>query len=241
MAWRMLRTAGWLALLLGPAATFAAEPDIAVLDIARIFEGYQMTRDLEVRFDDKRRAATEEAQTRRNNIEQMRSALAAFDPTSEDFAKREAEMQRAETEYEVWSSVEEKRLKAEHKRWLMQIYRNTQAVVGQVAEERGIDLVLTYDQLADDAPDSLALRQQILLQKVIYHSARVDVTDEVLRRLNDAYKAHGGAASLEAPPTGADAASASPKEKDRPPRDKEPAPKNATPRKGDGPAGSKKP
>jgi hypothetical protein len=78
-----------------------------------------------------------------------------------------------------------------------------------VAERRDISLVLTYDRLADDAPDSMALRQQILLQKVIYHDARVDITDEVLTLLNSAYRNEGGLRSVNLPrrrPGGDDAA-----------------------------------
>jgi len=39
----------------------------------------------------------------------------------------------------------------------------------------------------EDAPDSTALRQQILLQKVIYYTDRMDITEEVLTRLNTEY------------------------------------------------------
>jgi len=174
----------------------AGAQNIAVMDVARIFEDYEMTRDLEALFEDRQRAVSKEAESRRKSIEQMRRALAAFDPTSEDFARREKDLIRAETEYQIWSGYEERRLKTEHKNWLMRIYRRTQKVVGEVARERSVDLVLTYDRLVNDAPDSGALRQQILLQKVIYHSDRVDITNEVLKRLNKQYENQGGIRSL---------------------------------------------
>ena len=173
----------------------------AVVDVARVFEEYQMTRDLEAKFDERRRALAEEAERRHNNIEQMRRGLAAFDPSSKDFARREKDLLQEEVAFQVWSRYEEKKLKDNHKAWLLQIYRSTQTVVAEVAQERSIDLVLTYDRLAEDAPDSVTLRQQILLQKVIYHSDRVDITNEVLDRLNKAYREQGGLRSLgDAPP-----------------------------------------
>jgi len=180
----------------GPIAR--AETEIAVLNVARIFEKYEMTRDLESLFDQARRAAADEADQRRAKTEQLRKALSAFDPGSEDYLRREQEADRADLEFQVWSKATERRLKGDHLRWMKQIYHNTQDVIAQIAKERGLDLVLTYDELTDDAPDSVALRQQILLQKVIYHNAKNDITDEVLRRLNEAYRKSGGIHDIEA-------------------------------------------
>lgn len=168
-------------------ATQTMAQNIAVIDVAKIFEEYQLTQDLEGAFDKQQRELTAEAENRRKSLDQMRKSLAAFDPASEEFARREKELYQSEVEYQVWSSYEEKRLKSEHKNWLRRIYADTQRIIGDVARSRGVDVVLTYDRLMEDAPDSTALRQQILLQKVIYHSDRVDITGEVLTRLNNEY------------------------------------------------------
>ncbi|HNO79244.1 MAG TPA: OmpH family outer membrane protein [Phycisphaerae bacterium] len=177
-----------------------AQSKIAVIDVASVFESYEMTRDLEAMFNAKRQELATEAEQRRTAIEQMRRGLAAFDPGSADYASREQELIRAEVDFQVWSTHSEQRLKTNHKLWLLAIYRNTQETVGKVADERNYDLVLTYDRLTDDAPDSVTLRQQILLQKVIYHHSRIDITTEVLNRLNNEYKSSGGIRSLDALP-----------------------------------------
>ena len=187
-----------VAVVLAAPALRAAETNIAVLDVTRIFEEYEMTRDLEELFETARRAIADEADQRRKDLEQMRRGLSAFDPSSEDFTRRENDMMRSEIDFQVWSAYKERELKASHKAWLMRIYENTQRVVSEIAADKKLDLVLTYDRLAQDAPDSATLRQQILLQKVIYHSERVDITQEVLTRLNEGYQAHGGIRSIDA-------------------------------------------
>jgi Skp family chaperone for outer membrane proteins len=174
-----------------------AESNIAVLDVAKAFEDYEMTRDLESIFDQARQEAADEAKKRTADIEQRRKALAGFDPASDDFTRRESEVSRKESEFQVWSTDTERRLKNHHKRWLLKIYHNTRTVVADLAKERKIDIVLTYDQLTEDAPDSVTLRQQILLQKVIYSSERIDLTAEVVARLNKAYQAAGGIQSID--------------------------------------------
>ena len=113
MKWNGTQTVAAAALVCSfVAPAVRAEPSMAVLDLARVFEEYEMTRDLEEMFDQKRRAAAEEAEQRRASMEQMRRALAAFDPVSADFARREEDLTRAQVDFEVWSGLTEKRLKA---------------------------------------------------------------------------------------------------------------------------------
>lgn len=177
-----------------------AEPNIAVVNLAQVFDGYRMTKDLEQQFDNRRRAIGDQAENRRFAVEKQLAALQAFDPASRDYAERREELRRMEFEFKVWVSMEEQRLKDEHMGWLRRIYDDVREVVADVARARGIDLILTYDELSPDVPDSLALRREILLKKVLYFNDRVDLTAEVLGRLNERYQDRGGAASLRQPP-----------------------------------------
>ncbi|HUU85263.1 MAG TPA: OmpH family outer membrane protein [Phycisphaerae bacterium] len=188
-----------------PAGLCAADdgqssPEIAVVNLAKVFDGYRMTKDLEQQFDDRRRAIGTEAENRRYAVEKQITALQAFDPSSADYAQRRDELRRMEFEFKVWVSMEEQRLKDEHMAWLRRIYDDVREVVADIARARGFDLILTYDELSPDVPDSLALRREILLKKVLYFSDRVDLTAEVLRSLNERYDKRGGAASLKQPP-----------------------------------------
>lgn len=178
----------------------AANPGVGVVNIAQVFESFEMTRDLEQRFDQARRGISDQADNRRQAIDQQVASLEAFDPASRDFAQRRTEVRRLRVEYQVWLEMEEQRLKEEHMLWLRLIYDNVTDAVGLVAKRRGIDLVVTNDELSPDAPDSLALRREILLKKVLYFSPRVDLTAEVLRMVNEQYEQDGGSESLQAPP-----------------------------------------
>ena len=78
--------------------------------------------------------------------------------------------------------------------------------IERVAKARGIQVVLTREQLKGDLPNSKALLAQILNIKVVYAEAspQVDVTEEILANLNAAFQKAGGAASVRFHP-GADA------------------------------------
>ncbi len=175
-------------------------PGVGVVDIARVFEGYQMTRDLEQRFDARQQGIRAEADNRRQAMEKQLATLEAFDPTSKDYAERRDRLQQMQFEFRVWLEMEEQRLKEEHMLWLRMIYDDVSEAVAQSARSRGIDLVLTHRDLSEDVPDSSALRNEILLKKVLYFSDRVDLTGQVLRLVNENYEQRGGAAALKSKP-----------------------------------------
>ena len=188
----------WVVLAMpGSAPAQEKNVNVAVVDLAFIFEKYAMTKDLETMFDERRRGAAAEAERKRASVEAKRKNLLALKPESAEFAKLEQEITRLEIEYEVWAAHQEQALKRDHKRWLTRIYKNVKSAVAQIALGSNIDLVLTYDQLTDDAPDSITLRQQILLQKIIYFDDRIDLTQAVLTQVNAKYDADGGAAGLQ--------------------------------------------
>jgi len=169
---------------------------VGVIDVAKVFGDYQMTSDLESVFDGEQKKVGEQRDARRKDLETQRKALEAFVPGTPDHKERYEQMVRADVEFQVWLGMQDRFLKDEHMRRLRQIYEDVRLAVKAVADKRGLELVLTFDQLTTEAPDSVALRQQILLQKVIYFSDRIDVTTEVLQTVNESYLKKGGAESL---------------------------------------------
>lgn len=195
---------GWAGLM-APMAWGQSSPptSVAVIDIAKVFEQYQMTTDLNDFFEKQKLAVSEQRDTRRKELETRRKELEAFVADTTDYKERSNELMRLEVEYQVWLELQERLLKDEHMRRLRQIYDDVRAMVKSVCESSGIELMLTYDTLSGDAADSAALRQQILLQKVIYVADRIELTEEVLKALNESYSKRGGIGSLKlgaAPP-----------------------------------------
>ncbi len=174
-------------------------PKVGVVNIAKVFEKYQMTQQLEQQFDAKRQAISQEAQKRQDAMETKLKELEAFDPNSQDFANRQAALRYSRIEYRVWLEDTEETLKREHMNLLRMIYGLVTEAIAKTAKDRGLDLVVTQDDLSPEAPDSISLRREILLKKVLYFSPRVDITQEVLNLLNEELRAKSGAPAKPAP------------------------------------------
>ena len=194
---RMLFAAVTIVALVGGRA-WGDAPSVAVVNVAVVSEQYHKTGDMEAQFDALRDQLNKEHEALRDRAERTaRSLQEEFKPGTEDYIARRKDlaMQQAEIEYFVESSG--KRVEVGLARSLRTIFDDIHAVVQKVAEEKGIDVALAVDTLPDEAPPSPnAVRQQIMLQKVLYWNPRIDMTAEVISRLNAQYKAAGGKSSL---------------------------------------------
>ncbi len=212
-----MKARGWMWVAAAGFALVAraeAQSNVGVVDIARIFEQYERTGYLEEEFLAKKKFLSDEAEKRRGQIESSRKALQdAYKPGTPDFQQKSDEVREAEVRFEVWSRREEDGLLNSHKESLLHIYNDVRESVKKVAQQRGVQLVVTYDMLTQDAPDSKTMRQQILLQKVIYWDPTIDLTDDVLKILNDDFRKGPGNPGAAAKPA-KDAAA-----KDSPPKD----------------------
>ena len=175
-----------------------AQPVVAVVNVPAVSERYQKTTDLEEHFDGIRRKLNEQRDALREKIERTaRSLEEEFKPGTDDYRARRKQLAMLEAELQYFIESEGQRIERGMAGSLRRIYDDIHATVRILAEEKGIDIVLAADRMPDDAADSAArVRQQILLQKVLYWGPQVDITDVVVKRLNARYEAQGGKASL---------------------------------------------
>jgi len=92
-------------------------------------------------------------------------------------------------EHKIWMEMKNADLLREHRRYTKQLYEEILAVVAQVAKQRGIDVVLYVEREVVQTEDTRELLTMIERRKVLYASDQVDLTQTVLARLNEAYRA----------------------------------------------------
>lgn len=195
--WRLLFGAVTVVAMVGGGVS-GGEPAVAVVNVPVVSERYAKTADLETRFDALRDQITKERDALRTRAERTaRSLQEEFKPGTDDYRTRRKELAMLEAELEYFMESEGKQIEAGLARSLRAIFDDIHAMIRMVAEEKDVDLVLAIDDLPDEVPGSPnVVRQQIVLKKVLYWNSRVDLTEEVISRLNAQYKAAGGKSSL---------------------------------------------
>jgi Skp family chaperone for outer membrane proteins len=182
----------WFALALVPLAQDGAtgSASVAVVNVAVVSEQYNRTSDLEARFAEKRRVLEQQREALQKKIElTARSLQEELKPGTEAYQARRKELAMLEAELQWFLESESRRVEQGLASSLQSIFADIQAAVQKIAEQKGIDIVLAFDRMPEETPETAnQARQQILLQKVVYWSPRVDLTAEVISELNSAYR-----------------------------------------------------
>ncbi len=185
--WLLLSTA----LVIFPASTRSlAATKVAVVNVPVVSERYRKTTDLEARFDAIRNRLKQERAAMQDRLDrQRRSLMEELKPGTPEFAERRKSVAMLEAEIQWFVESESAHVERGLAESLRSIYADVHAVVAEIAKEKGYDLVLASDLLPPETPENPnQVKQQILLQKVMYWSPNVDITDEVVNRLNGRYK-----------------------------------------------------
>lgn len=201
----MLWTAYCLSIFLMPAAPSPAGVTIvAVVKVPEVSEQYKKTKDLEGQFEQLRAAFNKEREERKSRIDRAaRSLQEELKPGTDAYRDRRREIAVMEAEFQAFVEYEGEKLEQGLARSLRTIYDDIQKAVADVAAEKGIDIVLATDEMpAEAANTTQQVRQQIVLQKVLFWNPRVDITADVIEKANAKYAAQksGEAANSSAKP-----------------------------------------
>lgn len=171
---------------------------IATLRIVDLMNGYNQARDLADIFRERRLEFDAENQQRQEALARRVRDLADFKPGTAEFRALEADLLRQRTEYEVHARLTAAYLERGYRDGLERAYRQACKSAGEFARSQGIQAVFASRAPVFDAADANVLMQQLILREVIHADAAIDLTDEVLARINDAYKKQGGRTALQA-------------------------------------------
>ncbi len=172
-----------------PAAAPAAPTRVAVCDVVEIFNNYQRAKDLTAKLNERRKAIQAENDDRGKKIDDKQEEMKALKKGSKEYEARFNELQRMVLEREAWLKFQETLAVREHHRLTVEMYEEIQKMIGALAKERGVQIVLFRDPENITSQNTAELLRQIGMRKVLYSDGSVDMTEDTLRRLNEAYRA----------------------------------------------------
>lgn len=185
----------------GTAAARPAASPIAVLDLVRIFNECQQIKHLNEMIRKRTDDVTQEATQRKKVIEDKREQLSAFQPGTPDHETRRKDLMRLNIDANVWLKFTEEEVENQKFEWTRVIYEKAVKAAAELAQQRGHLMVI---QKVDFKPDEIeasvqALRRMIQERTVVYGASEIDITDDVIRKLDAEYEAGGGKKQLNPP------------------------------------------
>ena len=162
---------------------------VAVCDVVQVFNNYVRANDLTAKLTEQTEAIKGEDEKRRKAIETLEMELEGLLKGSKEYQQRYNEMHRQRINRQAWLKYEEDMARREHHRLTSEMYVEVRKMIAQVARQMGYQIVLYFKRGEMESNNTTELRQQIELRKVLYADASVDLTDTVLMRLNETYRA----------------------------------------------------
>ena len=189
-----------------PAATQWPVARVALIDIGHIFRNHPTMKSEQEAVEALAKGYQEELTKKRQELIKKFEGLKQFKDDSAEFKAGEESLAKSEAELQLDTGRKEKELVEKRAEVFYRNYQQVQSMVKWLAEQQGIDIVITFNREEMD-PKSPATVQRGLAKSVMYHGGQLDLTDWVLNNLKQQAPA-APAASTAARPAAAPAAGA---------------------------------
>lgn len=169
----------------------AKPTSVAVLDVKEVLENYERAKDLMDDLQKGRMQLEAEDKERKKAIDRIEAEMQQLKKGGTEYEKRAKEGQKLVIERDVWKKFRTSVLLGEHHGLTRILYEDIRKMAALVAEQQGIDIVLYIEHRMPETRSSPELGKVLESRKVIYAAAGADLTETVLKRLNQAHRAAG--------------------------------------------------
>lgn len=118
------------------------------------------------------------------DIEADKAGLATLKAGSSDHTKQIKEILVKQSTLQAHQKFYERQLELKEQRWTEELYQDILKVTEEVAKEKGLILVFENSRVELPALSPQDLMMTIRTNKVLYGDASVDITDEVMKRVD---------------------------------------------------------
>ena len=178
----------------GERGAFARPTTVVTVDLAAVLDGLKQRAAAAAELDQMKAAIEAEDDRWQQILTELQTRLDEA-PESEKPALR-AEIARKALEYQAWGRAELEWMDREKSLRWRDLDRSIRDAIAEMARLEGYDIVLTDDSGAElgvnpnaSASVEAQVKQQLNARRLLYVNPEVDVTDELIKRMNNAYSA----------------------------------------------------
>ncbi|HUU19348.1 MAG TPA: OmpH family outer membrane protein [Sedimentisphaerales bacterium] len=117
-------------------------------------------------------------------IEAQEAGLKALKQDSSDYLAQRKELIDKRASLQAQQDFNKEQIILKEYRWSKELYNDILQITSELAEQKGLDLVLEKDEIDIFALSVNEISQTIRTHKVLYNGGCVDFTDEVVARLD---------------------------------------------------------
>jgi len=170
-----------------------APATFGTVDMTAVFKGYDKVKASSEEFRVAVESKKKDLMKIMADAQQESEMLAKLAPGSVDYKKHEDRITQLKAQHEALREQSEREFTLREAEMLATLYKEIQAMVGRVAQYRGMTYVIrvSNDPVTGQNPNSAMMAIE---RTVVYADPRNDITNDVVYNLNRNYKAAGGPA-----------------------------------------------
>jgi len=162
---------------------------VAVVDFNKLFSDYNRSKDINQKLDQKQEEIKAQLNQKRDKIQALQAELDNLKPDSPEYQKRQDELVAQTVEFRSFGEVRKEQIVREMRQMTEEVYGDIVKACEVVANEAGYDLVLMRDDVEIQPKDEMRIvLDKIRQRKVIYAGKEIDITEAVMRYLNQSYR-----------------------------------------------------
>lgn len=162
---------------------------VGVVNIEEVVAALTEKQQLDAEMKTKRDSLAAEQATRQKQIEKLEFDLNALRVGTPAYEAKQAQLQKAVLELQVWIRFEQQKAGRELGLQTQRLYEKILTACGNVGRDNGYDLVLFRESTVEpNFENPQQLQAMIQLRKVLYANPQIDLTDQVIQRMNNEYE-----------------------------------------------------
>ena len=157
---------------------------IGVVNVERVFQECKRN----ARYVEQSRAEQKkiisELEKISREIDAEKAGLKTLKPGSPDYVELMKQMFQKQASLQAQQEFHKQHMTLKDQKWTEQLYQDILDTVEQVAKQKGLDLVLTKDQISLPAQSATELMMTIRTHKILYSAGCINITGEIIAKLN---------------------------------------------------------
>jgi len=172
---------------------------IACLNVVQVLNDYQRQKDLVEEVSQLQEKLTAENKQRRDKIDTLQAELDRMDPDDPLLVQRMRDMLNMQIDYKNWADLKQADTAREYGLWSIRIYKDLVKATEEIGKRDGFDLVLYRGEFQAVSMEPDTIKDQIRNLHVLYNNPSIDISQTVLDKLNNTYRAAPRSQMLQTP------------------------------------------
>lgn len=159
-------------------------PKIGIVSIAKIFRNCKRSAAHRIKMTAEQDKISAELKELSKQLQAQENMLIALKQDSSDYLVQRKKVINQRASLETQQTINKEQTILEDYKWRKKFYQDVLRITSELAEQKGLDVVLEKDEINISALSVNELNQTMITHKVLFSGGCIDITDEVMARLD---------------------------------------------------------